>query len=92
MPITKNNLKDDLLETGKPKSSTININRCRSSTIYGEGNPVAADVEMSECSPSVVPLQIEENVLLRNMTANRGMIYVSVVLILYYIFLSIFLG
>ncbi|CAH1731814.1 unnamed protein product [Aphis gossypii] len=75
MPVTKNNLKDDLLATGKPKSSTIYVNRCRSSTIYGEGDPVAADVEMSECSPSDVPLQIEENVLLRNVTANRGMIY-----------------
>lgn len=87
MPDTKNNLKDDLLAAGKPKSSTINVNRCRSSTIYGEGDPVAADIEMSECSPSAIPLQIEENVLLRNMTANRGMIYVSVIDTLYYIFL-----
>jgi len=88
MPVTKNNLKDNLLATGKPKSSTIYVNQCRSSTIYGEGDPVAADVEMSECSPSDVPLQIEENVLLRNVTANRGMIYVSAVIdTLYYIFL-----
>lgn len=86
MPVTKHNLKDDLLATGKPKSSTINVNRCRSSAIYGEGDPVAADVEMSECSPSAVPLQIEENVFLRNMTANRGMIYVSVIDTLSYIF------
>lgn len=87
MPVTKNNLKDDFLRTGKPKSSTIYVNRCRSSTIYDEGDPVAANVEMSECSPSAVHLQIEENVLLKNMTANRGMIYVSVIDTLYYIFL-----
>ncbi|XP_025198120.1 uncharacterized protein LOC112596578 isoform X2 [Melanaphis sacchari] len=73
MPVTKNHLKDDLLATGKPKPSTINANECCSKMIYNENDPVAADLKTSE-GPSV-PLRIEDNVLLRSMTANRGMIY-----------------
>jgi len=86
MSVIKNHLKDDLSTTGKPKPSTINVNRCRSTTTYREGDPVATDVEMSEC-PSV-PLRIEENVLLRSMTPNRGMIYVSDIVILQIYFSS----
>lgn len=79
MPTTKNHSKDDLLETGKPKSLTININRCHSTTTNREDDSVAANLEMCECSS--VPLRIEENILLRSFAVNRGMIHVSVIIL-----------
>jgi len=79
MPATKNHSKDDLLETGKPKSLTINVNRCHSTTTYRGNDSVAANLEMCECSS--VPLRIEENILLRSIAANRGMIHVSVIIL-----------
>jgi len=79
MPVDKNHSKDDLLETGKPKSLTINVNRCRSTSTYREDDSVAANLEMCECSS--VPLRIEENVLFRSMAVNRGMIQVSVIVL-----------
>ncbi|XP_015363635.1 PREDICTED: uncharacterized protein LOC107161656 [Diuraphis noxia] len=72
MPATKNHSKDNLLETGKPKSFTLNVNQC-STTDYRKDNAEVADMEMCECSS--VPLRLEENVLLRNVAANRGMIH-----------------
>jgi len=79
MPVTKNHSKDDLLETGKSKSLTTNVNRYCSTTTYREDDSVAANLEMCECSS--VPLRIEENVLLRSMAVNRGIIQVSVIVI-----------
>jgi len=80
MAVTKNHSKDDLLENGKPKSLTIKyVNQCRSTTTYREDDSVAADLKMCECSS--VPLRIEENVLLRSMAVNRGIIHVSVIVI-----------
>lgn len=80
MAVTKNSSKDDLLETEKSKSLTINVKRCRSTTTYREVDSITADLEMCECSS--VSLKIEENVLMRSMTVNRGMIHVSVFVIL----------
>jgi len=92
MPATNNYSKDDLLETGKSKSFTSNVNRC-STTNYRKDDSETADVEMCECSS--VPLRSEENVLLRSVVANRGMIHVSVIVIQYtctYTVPNIFLG
>lgn len=81
MPVTKNHSKDnlskiDLLSKAKQNSSTVNVSRCRSTPIYTKDDSVAVDVEICECPP--VPLRKEENVLLRSMVANRGMIHVSI--------------
>lgn len=81
-PTTKNRQEDDFTEVDllvpveNPKSLPINNNQCRNQSIIREDGPIIVDVENGKCPPVNQPRK-KENVSLKYVTVNRGLVHVS---------------